>query len=140
MSDAELDDFLGRERTCRVATSGPSGPHVTPLWFIWHQRSIWMSSLTRSQRWTDLAADPRISLVVDAGETYADLRGVEITGRADVVGEVPRTGLAHAQLDVVEGMFAEKYPGPSAAYDNRHAWLRVVPDKIVSWDMRKSAP
>jgi hypothetical protein len=23
--------------------------------------------------------------------------------------------------------------------DGRHAWLRVVPDKVVSWDFRKIA-
>ena len=24
-------------------------------------------------------------------------------------------------------------------HDGRHAWLRIVPDKIVSWDFRKLA-
>lgn len=35
MTDAERDDFLGSERTCRVASVGPDGPHATPLWFVW---------------------------------------------------------------------------------------------------------
>ncbi len=31
------------------------------------------------------------------------------------------------------------HDGPDQAFelDGRHAWLRVVPDKIVSWDFRK---
>jgi hypothetical protein len=24
-------------------------------------------------------------------------------------------------------------------YDGRHAWLRLVPDKVTSWDFRKLA-
>ena len=29
MSTGERDSFLGEQRTCRVATVGPGGPHVT---------------------------------------------------------------------------------------------------------------
>ncbi len=35
MTPAELDEFLGRAHTCRVATLAPDGPHVVPLWFVW---------------------------------------------------------------------------------------------------------
>jgi len=33
MSPEEIDAFLADQRTCRVATIGPDGPHATPLWF-----------------------------------------------------------------------------------------------------------
>lgn len=35
MTPEELDEFLGGERTCRVATAAPDGPHLTALWFVW---------------------------------------------------------------------------------------------------------
>ena len=50
MSKAELDAFLEQERTCRVATSSPDGPRVTPLWYVWDGTAVWLTSLTRSQR------------------------------------------------------------------------------------------
>jgi hypothetical protein len=140
MSTEELDAFLGAARTCRVATVGADGPHATPLWYVWHGGRIWLSSLVRSQRWTDLANDPRIGLVVDTGEGYAELRGVEITGPVDVVGEAPRTGAPVAELVPVESAFATKYTGGTEMpHDGRHGWLRVTPAKIVSWDFRKLA-
>ncbi len=140
MSDDERDEFLRTERTCRVATVGGDGaPHVTPLWFVWHDGSIWLTSLVRSQRWTDLQRDDRISVVVDAGEGYMELRGVEVSGRATVVGEAPRTGEPVAELDPVERINADKYAGGQVFHDGRHGWLRIVPDKIVSWDFRKLA-
>ena len=43
MSDAERDEFLGAERTCRVATVGTEGPHVAPLWFVWHDGALWLT-------------------------------------------------------------------------------------------------
>src|SRR5260370_19697958 len=92
MSAAELDAFLTSERTCRVATVSPSGPHNTPLWFAWDGTALWLTSIVRSQRWTDLARDPRVAVLVDAGEAYDELRGVELHGEVRVIGEGPRTG------------------------------------------------
>jgi pyridoxamine 5'-phosphate oxidase-like protein len=140
MMPDELNAFLVEQRTCRVATIGRDGPHATPLWFGWHGGCVWLYSITRSQRWTDLQRDPRIGIVVDAGGDYADLHGVEIMGRAEVVGEVPRTGDANDELTAVEAQFARKYFGIDAmVYDGKHAWLRVRPTKIASWDFRKLA-
>src|ERR1700758_3480116 len=92
MTAAEADEFLATERTCRVATVGADGrPHVAPLWFVWDGQSLWLSSLVRSQRWTDLMRDPRVAVTVDAGVEYSELRGVELSGVAAPVGDVPRT-------------------------------------------------
>jgi hypothetical protein len=64
---------------------------------------------------------------------------VEIAGRADVVGEVPRGPGPDAVLAGPERMFARKYRGTEEfAPDGRHAWLRVDPEKIASWDFRKN--
>jgi hypothetical protein len=137
MTPAEVDAFLAEERTCRVATVGPSGPHATPLWFAWHGGALWLTSVVRSQRWSDLQRDPRVAVVVDAGQAYDELRGVELRGRAEVVGEVPRTGEPVPELDGPEQLFADRYTGGSVHHDGRHAWLRVVPEKVTSWDFRK---
>ncbi len=141
MSDAERDDFLATERTCRVATIGPDGPHAAPLWFVWDGTQLWLHSITRSRRWADLQRDPRVGVVIDAGHDYLELRGVEIAGAAEVVGDVPRTGGPAPELESVERRFAQKYFGlDELFYDGRHAWLRIRPTKIVSWDFRKLAP
>jgi hypothetical protein len=139
MTPGELDTFLTSERTCRVATASSGGaPHVSALWFAWDGASLWLYSVVRSRRWTDLARDPRVAVVIDSGEEYGELRGVELSGTAERVGEVPRTGELCAELDVPETLFARKYFSlEDMPHDGRHAWLRLTPEKTVSWDFRK---
>jgi nitroimidazol reductase NimA-like FMN-containing flavoprotein (pyridoxamine 5'-phosphate oxidase superfamily) len=138
MSPEEVDSFLAAQRTCRVATVGGDGaPYVTPLWFVWDGAALWLTSVVRSQRWIDLQRDGRIAVVLDAGDDFMELCGVELRGTAEAVGEVPRTGEPVAELDAAERLYADKYAGGQIIHDGRHAWLRVVPDKIVSWDFRK---
>lgn len=139
LTDDEVDDFLRRERTCRLGTVGGDGrPHVTPLWFVWDGTSLWLNSIVKSQRWTDLQRAPHVSVLVDGGVDFLELVGVEIKGTVEVVGEVPRTGEVNPELVEPERLFARKYANSDDfTYDGRHAWLRVVPEKIVSWDFSK---
>ena len=142
MTKEELDAYLGGSRTCSVATVSPDGPHLSALWFAWDGECLWLYSIVKSQRWTDLARDPRVAVLVEAGDDYMELQGVEIRGTAAPVGEVPRTGEANDALAVPERIFATKYQGGDGAamhHDARHAWLRVTPEKISSWDFRKLA-
>ncbi|KUN88403.1 pyridoxamine 5-phosphate oxidase [Streptomyces bungoensis] len=139
MTPGELDEFLTSQRTCRVATVSADGaPHVSALWFAWDGTSLWLYSVVRSRRWAQLRRDPRVAVVVDSGEEYDQLRGVELSGRVEFVGEVPRTGELCAELDTAETLFARKNFGlDEMPHDGRHAWARLTPERIVSWDFRK---
>jgi len=141
MTKTELDDFLTTERTCRVATVGGDGrPHVGPLWFVWDGESLWLNCIVRSQRWTDVIRDPRIAVVVDAGVEFYELRAVELAGTVVPVGEIPRAAAPHPELAIPERHFARKYVGgDDFEPDGRHAWLRLTPEKVTSWDYRKLA-
>jgi hypothetical protein len=139
MTKEELDAFLTAEHTCRLATSSPQGPHLTALWFAWDGTALWIYSVVKSQRWTDLERDGRVAVLVDAGEEYGELRGAELRGTAEFVGAVPWTGAPDPELTEPERLMARKYHGADAMKnpDGRHAWLRLVPDKTTSWDFRK---
>ena len=105
---------------------------------MWHERRLWISSVVKSRRWNDLRISPGVSVVVDAGERYDELRGVELIGEVAVVGEVPRTGDPNIDLTEVESRFGVKYsPTGAMHHDGRHAWLSVTPSRVVSWDFRK---
>jgi len=140
MTEDERDTFLRTQPVCRVATVGADGrPHASALWFVWDGTALWLNSLTRSQRWVDVDRDPRISVIIDdGGSDFMALRGIELQGSAQIIGEVPRKGEPLDALATPEQLFAEKYMGGGEfRYDGRHAWLRLAADKIVSWDFAK---
>jgi hypothetical protein len=142
MTAEEIDSFLGAERTCRLASLTRSGaPHVSALWFAWDGASMWFYSIVNSERWADIERDPRAAVIVDGGHDFGELVGVELRGSLVQVGEVPRLGETPvAELEVPERMFPAKYfgsPDGGMFHDKRHAWLRLTPEKIASWDHRK---
>ena len=139
MTDEERDAHLAELRVCRVGTIGvDGGPHVSALWYCWDGAALWLYSLLRSQRWVNLQRDRRVSVVIDQGVDYFELRGVEFIGEVEFVGEQPRLGEPNEELEEPERLFAERYTGGSwLGYDQRHAWIRLRPHKQVTWDFRK---
>lgn len=129
MTDEELAELLRTERTARVATVSPDGePHVAPLWFVWHEGELYVTSLKRSRRGHDIERGSRVAVCVDAGESYNELRGAVLYGRFEDAGDVPH----------VRRLFGEKYwGGIDIPQVKSHAWLVLRPEKIVSWDFKK---
>jgi PPOX class probable F420-dependent enzyme len=143
MNGEELASFLAEQHTCRLATTGPDGPHVAPVWFVWDGQALWVYSLTRSQRWANVTRDPRVAVVVDDGHHYHELRGAELEGQAAVVGPVPRTAEDPPTPELAEPellMAAKYFNAAPMTHDARHAWLRITPRKLVTWDFRKLPP
>ena len=77
MSAAELAAFLQEERTVICATNGQDGfPHLMPLWYVVRGTDVWAWTFAKSQKVRNLERDPRATLEVEAGDDYAQLRGV----------------------------------------------------------------
>jgi nitroimidazol reductase NimA-like FMN-containing flavoprotein (pyridoxamine 5'-phosphate oxidase superfamily) len=136
----EVHEILRSARLARVATvpAGRRTPHVTPMMFAWDGSAIWLYSIVKSKRWSDWTSNPRVAVTVDVGERAQEFRGVEIVGQAEPVGPVPRAETSHPDLDVPERIWDDKNPG-GFHVDGRHAWVRIVPEKIVSWDLARLA-
>ena len=140
LSAERVHELLASAPLCRVATSSAAGPHVSPMWFVWDGRALWLYSLVASRRWRHVAAGSRLAVVVDGGDRFETYWGAELEGEAAVVGEVPRTGRPVPELVEVERAFARKYNGmDELVLDGRHAWLRHVPATVVSWDFGELA-
>lgn len=133
LTDGELDVFLSEQRTVRVATAGPAGPQVVPLWFVWFDGSMYMNTTLGNLTVVNLADDPRAAATVDDGFDYDTLRGAVLRGPVAVGADDPR-------LDEVRGRWSEKYlngnPVPFDRWKNR-VWLRLDPREVASWDFRK---
>ena len=136
---AAIQKFLAGKETAVLATVQADGaPLAMAMWFLHDAAALTMLSQANTQKVRNLRRDPRVAVVVDSGEEYDQLRGVELSGRVEFVGEVPRRGELCAELDTAETLFARKNFGlEEMPHDGRHAWARLTPQKIVSWDFSK---
>lgn len=141
MTDAEVQTFLVEQKILNVATLGPTGhPHLVAMWFTLLDGAPAFWTFGRSQKVVNLRRDPKITCLVESGETYAELRGVELRGTARIV-EDPATVL-RIGVDV-----AVKYNGPDAAGPKALPFLEqqaakrvgvvVDVDHVASWDHTK---
>jgi PPOX class probable F420-dependent enzyme len=140
MSEAEVQDFLDEQRTMAVATIGRDGfPHVVAMWYILVEGKPAFWTYAKSQKALNLRRDPRLTCLVETGEAYGDLRGVQIKGRATLIddpGDVLRLGEAIWER-YAGGPLNEMLLQMVAAQARKRVAVHVEPVEITSWDHRK---
>lgn len=146
MTDAELDDFLRGGHTLQVASIDADGyPHLAPMWYVVRDGKIVFRSFTKSQKIVNLRRNPKLSVLLESGETYDELRGVMIRGDArlmddrDYVLEI--YGALAAKYEMIGGRRLELEPDAIEAafggYADKNTAVVVEPVKVASWDHRK---
>ena len=118
-------EYLRGQRLGRIATVGRHGsPHVVPVGFRLGTDAetieIGGHGLSRSKKWRDLQANPRIAFVVDdlVSVNPWTARGMEVRDRAELNEEGGH----------------ERFGG---GWDN--VWIRIVPERIISWGIEGPA-
>jgi len=145
MTPAETATYLAAGRTVVLVTIGPDGlPDPVPMWYLVDgDGRIRMRTYASSQKVLNLRRDPRVSCLVDDGDRYVELRGVQLTGRIELVEDPDWIA------EVVVGL-AVKYDGldpvhVDAARESarnragRQVGLLLHVDRTVSWDHGKIA-
>ena len=139
MTPEEETAFLADQRTMTVATLGPSGqPHMVAMWYVLIDGLIKFWTFTKSQKAVNLRRDPRITCLVHSGDTYHQLRGVEIAGTAivlDAMDDVLAVGRAIALHYGHRIPLSD--PAAVAAQATHRIAVVVQPSSIVSWDHSK---
>ncbi len=142
MTPQEQKDFLELQKSIHLATIGKDGwPHLTTLWFgLDEDGSILLETFSKSQKIRNLERDPRLSLLLEDGERYEELRGLALYGRAELIRdeeEVHRCSLRVLLRNQPPGVTAEMLEAASRAQAPKKTVIRPQIEKIVSWDHRK---
>lgn len=147
MTEAEISEFLsGGAKVLQLATIGWDGsPHQAPMWFTTIENHIVFRSFTKSQKIVNLMRDPRLSVLVEQGHSYAELQGVMIQGTAKLVTDP-------AYVLKIYGALAARYPmvgdepiemdAPSlesafGRFAAKNTAVIVEPTKTTTWDHTK---
>lgn len=114
MSHDQIEALLAEPHTGVLSTLGPKGwPHSVGIFYIpvlGEPLELHMWVYGKSQKARNVERDARVSVLVESGEPYVDLRGVLVSGEARIVREpdavyelgkqiylryfLPRTGIA----------------------------------------------
>lgn len=139
MTETEIADFVARSRTGTMATVGPDGqPHLVAMWYGVIDGDIWVETKVKSQKVANLRRNPKVSFLIEDGQTYDSLRGVSFEGVAEISDD-PDTIFA------VGVSVWERYNGPYTeelrpAVDmmmNKRVAVRIRTHRVRSWDHSK---
>ena len=141
MTTEEVDEFLHGRRVMNIATHNHDGTiHLVAMWYgFTPDGRPAFETFSKSQKVQNLRRDNRITALVESGDVYEELRGVELVGTAEVtedpdvlmpiarnVVERYMEAVEPDQLDAVAEMMAR----------NRSAVVINV-ERTVSWDHTK---
>jgi PPOX class probable F420-dependent enzyme len=141
MTEAEIEEFLDESKKVQVATVNPDGsPHLTTLFYVVQDGRIAFWTYGRSQKIKNLERDSRITCLVETGEDYFELRGVSISGRAELVTDedgTRRIGTAVASRMVDGADLGDIGRDEVERQVKKRVGVVVVPTRTASWDHRK---
>ena len=141
MSADELRAFTDSQRILNVATNGPTGhPHVVAMWYAYVDGELTFWTFAKSQKIVNLRRDPKMTGLIESGESYNELKGVEIVGTGEIIDSYDR-------VLAIGKAVAVRYNGETALSDaalpfieaQAHKRLGVVfrVERTVTWDHTK---
>ena len=152
LSPSEQAQLLADERVVIVSSLGPRGwPHSMPMWFTVRDSAqahpdgppgeIWIWTYAKSQKVKNLERDPRATLLIETGEEYVELRGIQIEAEAEIIRD-PEQVLGFGKdltirysegIDSIEGDAAEAMRAQAA----KRVAIRFEAKRVATWDHRK---
>jgi PPOX class probable F420-dependent enzyme len=139
MSDGEVETFLRDGRTMSFATLNHDDTiHVVAMWYGFLEGAIAFETKAKSQKVRNLLRNPTITCMVEDGETYEELRGVELVGTAEIIDDAERMyELGISVFERYQGTYTEEMRPFVEVMLNKRVVVKVAVDRVVSWDHRK---
>jgi len=140
MTPEEVDEFLAGRRVMNIATHNPDGTiHLVAMWYGFAPDGrVAFETFTKSQKVRNLRRDPRITALVESGETYDELKGVQLVGTAELT-EDPDVlmPVARSVVERYMGVGGEEAEAAAAMLARKRTAVVLDVDRVVSWDHTK---
>ncbi|MBV9815684.1 MAG: pyridoxamine 5'-phosphate oxidase family protein [Alphaproteobacteria bacterium] len=138
LTPEEQAAFLREHRKAALATIGKDGfPHIVAMNFVARDGAFYMTSYGKAQKVLNIRRDPKVALMVEAGANYAELRGVMIRGQCEIIEGTEAVRGVFAAMAEARGTRTAERPRGSGDSTPKRVVLKIVPEKITSWDHRK---
>jgi nitroimidazol reductase NimA-like FMN-containing flavoprotein (pyridoxamine 5'-phosphate oxidase superfamily) len=133
LTSDEVDAFLdSRPGWITLTTIGRDGfPHSVPIGYFRLGDDVYIGCRAGTQKLKNIERNPRVSVMLEAGSSMRDIKGLLIQGTATVYTEpadLLRLSRAAAAARGVPEAELPTEARPGSAY------IRVPREKVISWD------
>lgn len=139
MSPEEVGAFLAERHHATMCTLNADGSiHAVAMWYGLFDGMLAVHTKAKSQKARNVGRDPRMTCLVEAGERYDELRGVELVGRAEILTDPDR--LWDVGVSVWDRYVAPFDEGARPALEQmlrKRVAIVLHAERTVSWDHRK---
>jgi PPOX class probable F420-dependent enzyme len=139
MTDAEVDAFLHERHSMTMSTISRDGSiHSVAMWYGFLEGAIAFETKAKAQKVVNLRRDPRLTCLVEDGDTYDTLRGVSLVGTGEIIDDPARMWeLGVSVFERYNAPYTEDLKPFVEAMLNKRVVVKLHVDKRVSWDHRK---
>lgn len=139
MTSEEVDAFIRERRPMTMCSINHDGSiHAVAMWYGFLEGCVAVETKAKSQKAVNVRRDPRVTCLMEDGDVYEELRGVELVGKAEIVEEPER--MWDLGVDVFERYYApftEELAPFVQTMLNKRVVIKVHVERVVSWDHRK---
>ena len=137
LSSEEQAMFFREQRKAALATLDRHGfPHVVAMNYFAEDGAFYMTSYGKAQKVVNIRRNPKVALMIESGYAYAELRGVMVRGHCEIIEGAEAVRTAFAGMAEARGA-APSRPAASADSAPKRVVLKIIPEKITSWDHSK---
>ena len=134
--DEQAAFFLERKKASLASIDKDGFPHVVAMNYFATDGAFYMTSYGKAQKVLNIRRNPKVALMIEAGDEYAELRGVMVRGRCEILEDEGSVRAAFEGRAAAQASPSPVQPGAQASVPKRVV-LKIIPDKVVSWDHRK---
>ena len=135
LSTEEQAEFLRANRKASLATFDRDGfPHLVAMTLGVKDGIYYMTSYAKAQKVINIQRNPKVALMVEAGASYGELKGVMVRGTCEIVEGEEAVRDAWAIISGIDNAPRRRETNDSAP---KRVVLKVIPEKTVTWDHTK---
>ena len=104
LSPDEQAAFFREQRKAALATLDQDGfPHVVAMSYFAKDGAFYMTSYGKAQKVVNIRRNPKVALMIEAGNAYAELRGVMVRGHCEIIEGADAVRAAFAGMAEARG-------------------------------------